>query len=131
MGFWDAVVGGRSVGVPGLLRMLELAHRDHGRLPWARLFQPAIGLAERGFAVSPRLAGLIATDKHLKTFPGAAAISTTLPATRGRPATCSGTRRSPKPCAGSPSAARTPSTPAPSRGRSWTPCAGQRKTQES
>ena len=73
MEFWDAVVGGRSVGVPGLLRMLELAHRDHGRLPWARLFQPAIGLAERGFAVSPRLAALIAKDKHLKTFPGAAA----------------------------------------------------------
>ncbi|MEE8559182.1 MAG: gamma-glutamyltransferase family protein, partial [Alphaproteobacteria bacterium] len=65
--------GGRSVGVPGLLRMLELAHRDHGRLPWARLFQPAIALAERGFAVSPRLASLIATDKHLKASPGAAA----------------------------------------------------------
>src|SRR3546814_11496911 len=34
MAFWDAVIGGRSVGVPGLLSMLELAHRDHGRLPW-------------------------------------------------------------------------------------------------
>jgi gamma-glutamyltranspeptidase/glutathione hydrolase len=73
MKFWDAVVGGRSVGVPGLLRMLELAHGDHGRLPWARLFEPAIQLAERGFAVSPRLAGLIANDKHLKTFPETAA----------------------------------------------------------
>ena len=73
MKFWDAVVGGRSVGVPGLLRMLELAQRDHGRLPWAALFQPAIDLAERGFAVSPRLHGLIAKDKYLKTFPAAAA----------------------------------------------------------
>ncbi|MEE8188363.1 MAG: gamma-glutamyltransferase [Kiloniellales bacterium] len=73
MKFWDAVVGGRSVGVPGLLAMLELAHKDQGRLPWARLFQPAIGLAEQGFAVSPRLAGLIAKDKYLKTFPATAA----------------------------------------------------------
>ncbi len=73
MKFWDAVVGGRSVGVPGLARMLELAHRDHGRLPWAALFRPAIDLAERGFAVSPRLHGLIAKDKYLKTFPAAAA----------------------------------------------------------
>ncbi len=73
MKFWDAVVGGRSVGAPGLARMLELAHRDHGRLPWAALFRPAIDLAERGFAVSPRLHGLIAKDKHLKTFRAAAA----------------------------------------------------------
>ncbi|MFQ6017176.1 MAG: gamma-glutamyltransferase [Kiloniellaceae bacterium] len=72
MGFWEAAVGGRSVGVPGLLRMLELAHRAHGRLPWATLFKPAIELAEKGFAVSPRLHELIARDKHLKTFPGPA-----------------------------------------------------------
>jgi hypothetical protein len=55
MAFMDAVVGGRSVGVPGVLRMLELAHRRHGRLPWADLFQPAIALAEHGFPLSPRL----------------------------------------------------------------------------
>ncbi|MFQ5774046.1 MAG: gamma-glutamyltransferase [Kiloniellaceae bacterium] len=73
MAFWDAVVGGRSVGVPGLLRMLELAHRAHGRLPWARLFEPAIELAEAGFPVSPRLHALIAADKHLKAFPATAA----------------------------------------------------------
>jgi gamma-glutamyltranspeptidase/glutathione hydrolase len=73
MKFWDAVVGGRSVGAPGLARMLALAHRDHGRLPWAKLFEPAIELAERGFKVSPRLHGLIAKDKYLKTFPAAAA----------------------------------------------------------
>jgi gamma-glutamyltranspeptidase/glutathione hydrolase len=73
MEFWDAVIGGRSVGVPGLLRMLELTHRDHGRLPWATLFQPAIRLAEQGFAISPRLHGLIAEDKYLKRYPATAA----------------------------------------------------------
>ncbi len=52
-------VGGLSVGVPGALRMLELAHREHGRLPWADLFAPAIELAENGFEVSPRLFGLL------------------------------------------------------------------------
>lgn len=48
-------VGGRSVGTPGLLRMLELAHKEKGKLPWARLFEPAIRLADSGFAISPRL----------------------------------------------------------------------------
>ncbi len=65
MAFFDAVVGGRSVGVPGLLRMLELAHRAHGRQPWANLFAPAVRLAEEGFAVSPRLHALLAADRFL------------------------------------------------------------------
>lgn len=56
----DAVASGRSTGAPSLVAMLKLAHDDHGRLPWARLFEPAIRLAENGFAVSPRLARLIA-----------------------------------------------------------------------
>jgi gamma-glutamyltranspeptidase/glutathione hydrolase len=73
MAFWDAVVGGRSVGTPGLLRMLELVHRDHGRLPWADLLQPAIRLAEDGFSVSPRLHDLIAGDRFLKRYPETAA----------------------------------------------------------
>ena len=55
MPFMQAVAGGRSVGVPGAVRMLEAAHRQHGRLPWAQLFQPAILLAEQGFAVGHRL----------------------------------------------------------------------------
>jgi gamma-glutamyltranspeptidase / glutathione hydrolase len=63
--FYDAVVGGRSVGVPGTLRMLELAHRQYGKLPWAKLFDAAIGLAEGGFAVSPRLHEAIAGEEHL------------------------------------------------------------------
>jgi gamma-glutamyltranspeptidase / glutathione hydrolase len=58
--FPEAVFGGESVGTPGLMRMLELAHKQHGRLPWARLFEPAIALAETGFAVSPRLNKLLA-----------------------------------------------------------------------
>ena len=57
--FLKAVIGGNSVGVPGVLRMLELAHERDGKLPWATLFQPAIELAENGFAVSPRLHQLL------------------------------------------------------------------------
>jgi gamma-glutamyltranspeptidase / glutathione hydrolase len=63
--FHDAVIGGRSVGVPGVLRMLELAHRQYGRLPWAQLFEPAITLADAGFMVSPRLGAAIAAERHL------------------------------------------------------------------
>ena len=55
MAFYQAVVGGRRVGTPGVLRMLALAHQQHGKLPWAQLFEPAIRLAETGFALSPRL----------------------------------------------------------------------------
>ena len=68
--FYAAVVGGLSVGVPGTLRMLEAAHRDHGTLPWAKLFEPAIRLAEAGFPVSPRLAAEIAEDGYLAKMPG-------------------------------------------------------------
>src|SRR2546428_12069203 len=60
-----AVISGKSVGVPGLLRLLELAHGGHGRLPWPSLFEPAIRLAENGFPISPRLSALIAADRFL------------------------------------------------------------------
>ena len=73
MTFIDGVVGGRSVGVPGTVRMLEMAHRQHGKLPWAQLFVPAITLAEGGFKVSARLATLLKTEQHLKKDPVAAA----------------------------------------------------------
>jgi gamma-glutamyltranspeptidase/glutathione hydrolase len=66
MAFHAAVVGGRSVGVPGVPALLAASYRAHGRLPWARLFQPAIALAERGFAVSPRLHQLIASETHFE-----------------------------------------------------------------
>ncbi|GHF32836.1 gamma-glutamyltransferase [Seohaeicola zhoushanensis] len=61
--FFDAVVGGRSVGTPGTPALLEDVHRRWGRLPWASLFDPAIGLAREGFAVSERLNALIAEDR--------------------------------------------------------------------
>ena len=55
----DALVGGKSIGTPGLLRALELAHASHGKLPWAELFAPAIRLATEGFPLSPRLHSLL------------------------------------------------------------------------
>jgi gamma-glutamyltranspeptidase / glutathione hydrolase len=73
LAFSDAAVGGRSVGVPGTVHMLEVAHRQHGRLPWASLFAPAIILAEGGFQVSARLHTLLAAESHLKKDPVAAA----------------------------------------------------------
>ena len=57
---FDAIPGGLSVGIPGVVRMLYLAHQKYGKLPWARLFQPAIQLADNGFAVGPKLARTIA-----------------------------------------------------------------------
>ena len=71
--FTDAVASGRSVGVPGAVAMLAQAHRQHGKLPWARLFEPAVALAEQGFAVSPRLHSLLAGETALKADPVAAA----------------------------------------------------------
>lgn len=62
MAFHDAGVGGRAVGVPGALRMLEAVQHRAGRLPWAKLFEPAIHLAEEGFPVSPRLSAAIAEN---------------------------------------------------------------------
>jgi gamma-glutamyltranspeptidase/glutathione hydrolase len=54
LGFFEAIQSGRSIGVPGVVAMLALAHREQGRLPWSRAWQPAIELAEAGFEVSPR-----------------------------------------------------------------------------
>ena len=72
MPFYDAVVGGRSVGTPGAVRMLEVAHKQHGKLPWARLFEPAIRLADNGFPMSPRLNVQLAAEKYLKNDAAAA-----------------------------------------------------------
>ncbi len=59
MRFFDAVVGGRSVGTPGTVKLLHEVHRKHGKLEWSSLFDAAIALAENGFEVSPRLNALI------------------------------------------------------------------------
>jgi gamma-glutamyltranspeptidase/glutathione hydrolase len=67
--FREAAVGGRAVGVPGLLAMLELAHRNHGKLPWRQLFEPAIRLAEHGYPLSPRLHKLLAAENDLRSEP--------------------------------------------------------------
>jgi gamma-glutamyltranspeptidase/glutathione hydrolase len=68
----EGVVGGRSSGAPGVLRMLELAHKQHGKLAWKTLFEPAIRLSERGFAVTTRLNGLLAWDPYIRKDPVAA-----------------------------------------------------------
>ncbi len=72
--FRDAVASGRSVGVPGVVRMLEFAHRRHGRLAWAKLFGPAIRLAEAGFPLSPRLNRLLERESALRNDPSARAL---------------------------------------------------------
>jgi gamma-glutamyltranspeptidase/glutathione hydrolase len=66
------IVGGRSVGAPGVLRMLEMAHKQHGKLPWKTLFEPAIHLSEHGFKVSQRLNGLLTWDQYIRKDPVAA-----------------------------------------------------------
>ena len=73
LSFAESVNNGRAVATPGLLRGLELAHRAHGKLPWARLFEPAIALAEQGFAVSPRLHEMLRQTPALAKQPAAAA----------------------------------------------------------
>lgn len=74
LGFFDAVVGGLSVGTPGTPKLMEDAHRRWGRANWGDLLAPAISLAEDGFAVSPRMAASIARDaERLQRFPATAA----------------------------------------------------------
>ena len=69
MKFFDAVVGGRSVGTPGTVMLMQEAHKRWGRKDWKDLFTPAETLAHEGFSVSPRLASLVAAEGDgLKTF---------------------------------------------------------------
>lgn len=63
----EAILSGLSTGVPGVLAMLAEAHRRHGKLPWARLFEPAVRLAEQGFAISPRLFELASGESVLRS----------------------------------------------------------------
>jgi gamma-glutamyltranspeptidase / glutathione hydrolase len=71
MPFDDVVLSPLSVGVPGVVRALELAHSRHGKLPWARLFDTAMALAENGFTVSPRLEALLRAQKASSFNPAA------------------------------------------------------------
>ncbi len=72
--FYDAVVGGRSVGTPGTVKLLWDTHQKYGKLKWKKIIEPVIKLAEQGFAISPRLASLIAGDsERLSRFPQAKA----------------------------------------------------------
>ena len=70
--FIDGVVSGLSVGVPGTLSVLEMAHKEHGKLPWATLMQPAIQLAEQGFKLSPHLHRALLAENFLMNDPVAA-----------------------------------------------------------
>lgn len=74
MKFIDAVIGGKSVGVPGLLRVLEMAHARHGKLAWAALFAPAIELAENGYPLTLRLQKHLDNDTLLRNNAEAKAI---------------------------------------------------------
>ncbi|WP_424933715.1 gamma-glutamyltransferase [Amaricoccus macauensis] len=73
LGFFDAVPGGRSVGVPGTLKLMEELHARYGRLPWTQVVAPAIRIAEEGFPVSQRMSASIAGAEKLAEFPGARA----------------------------------------------------------
>ncbi len=70
----QAVVGGRSVGTPGVPKLMEDVHKRYGKLPWAGLFDYPVRLAEQGFAVSPRMAASIAqNEQYLRRYPATAA----------------------------------------------------------
>jgi gamma-glutamyltranspeptidase/glutathione hydrolase len=91
MEFFAAAVGGKSVGVPGVVALLAETHRRHGRLPWPRLFAPAIALAEQGFPVSARLAAAIARESPMPQ----PAASRYFHASDGRPLAAGATLRNP------------------------------------
>ena len=74
LGYRAAVASGISVGVPGVLAMLELAHKEHGKLPWSALFEPAIAAARDGFAVPPRLANWLFRMPGLRDEPAIRAL---------------------------------------------------------
>ena len=93
--FFDAVVGGRSVGVPGTPMLMQEAHRRWGQSAWPGLFDAAIGLARDGFTVSPRMADSVAADaERLSRFPRTAEyfLPGGVPIAAGNVVTADGTR---------------------------------------
>jgi gamma-glutamyltranspeptidase/glutathione hydrolase len=86
--FMAAVTSGRAVGVPGVPRLLEVLHREHGRLPWAHLFEPALRLADGGFKRTRRLARMLARYPDVQAlFPLDREYAATLRALAARGAT--------------------------------------------
>ena len=85
-----AQASGKSIGTPALIPMLKLAHEQHGKLPWATLFEPAIRLAEDGFVVGPRLSrSLLNTTRHVRRAIRRRGRSISMrQASRGRRAMC-------------------------------------------
>ncbi len=67
--FYDIAIGGKAIGVPGLISMLDIAHKDYGLMDWKNLFEPAIKLSKNGFKISPRLYKAIKKDNYLYFFP--------------------------------------------------------------
>src|SRR5262249_1628892 len=65
----EVIPGGLSVGGPGDIAMLELAQKRFGRLPWAKLFEPAIALAEKGFPVGRKLAATVVSQTQMARMP--------------------------------------------------------------
>lgn len=73
--FFDVVPGGLSVGVPGNIRLMQETHKRWGKLPWARIFQPAINLADNGFEATPALVNFLKMVEGVwKDFPKTRAI---------------------------------------------------------
>lgn len=92
--FMDAVVGGRSVGTPGTVKLLEHLHKVYGKLPWADLFKAPIALAEQGFAITPHMAEQIASSaESLAKFPSTKAYFLTQD---GQPLSAGVTRNNPE-----------------------------------
>ena len=126
----DAIPGGLSVGIPGVVKMLALAHKKYGKLPWAKLFEPAIKLAEDGFPVGPKLARTIRgfTPRRQHARHQGAFLSRRRHAAGGR-RDLQESRNMPRACARSPRKARTVSTRARSPRRSSTRCSMRRGQQ--